>query len=423
MTKVDVLLGLQWGDEGKGKIVDVLTPNYDIVARFQGGPNAGHTLIFNDKKFVLHLIPSGIFRENTINVIGEGVVLDPAIFIEEIDGIEKVGINISQNLYIAEKTSLILPTHRILDTANEKELGKAKIGSTGKGIGPAYTDKVGRDALKIGDILMPNFKEKYENLKQKHLNRLKTYDFDFDLTEYEEKWFEGIEKLKKYKFINSTKFFNDALKDNKKVLAEGAQGTLLDINAGTYPFVTSSTVTTSGVCSGLGIAPSKIGEVYGIFKAYTTRVGSGPFPTELFDEDGKKLQELGYEYGATTGRERRCGWLDLVALKYAIEINGVTQLIMTKADVLEGFEKFKVSEKYKINDKEINYFPYTVDENTKPVLKELKSWNSNLKLVNKKDEFPIELKNYITYVEEKTEVPITIVSTGADRKETIFCKK
>jgi len=421
MTKVDVLLGLQWGDEGKGKIVDVLTPDYDIVARFQGGPNAGHTLIFNNKKFVLHLIPSGIFRENTINIIGEGVVLDPVIFIEEIDGIEKAGIDLSKNLYIAEKTNLILPTHRILDAANEKELGKAKIGSTGKGIGPAYTDKAGRNALRIGDILSPNFKEKYEIIKQKHLNRLKTYDFNFDLKEYEEKWFKGIERLKKYKFINSTKFFNDALKEGKKVLAEGAQGTLLDINAGTYPFVTSSIVTTSGVCSGLGIAPSKIGEVYGIFKAYTTRVGSGPFPTELFDEDGKKLQLLGYEFGATTGRERRCGWLDLVALKYAVEINGVTQLIMTKADVLEGFSTFKVSEKYKINNEEIDYFPYTVDENIKPVLKELKSWNANLKEVKTKEEFPQELKDYISYVEMQTGIPITIVSTGADREETVFC--
>lgn len=422
MTKVDVLLGLQWGDEGKGKIVDVLTPDYDIVARFQGGPNAGHTLIFNNKKYVLHLIPSGIFRKNTINVIGEGVVLDPVIFIEEIDGIEKTGIDLSKNLYIAEKTNLILPTHRILDAANEKELGKAKIGSTGKGIGPAYTDKAGRNALRIGDILMPNFKEKYEIVKQKHLNRLKTYDFDFDIKEYEEKWFEGIERLKKYKFINSTKFFNDALKEDKKVLAEGAQGTLLDINSGTYPFVTSSIVTTAGVCAGLGIAPSKIGEVYGIFKAYTTRVGSGPFPTELFDADGKKLQELGYEFGATTGRERRCGWLDLVALKYAVEINGVTQLIMTKADVLEGFSTFKVSEKYEIANNEIDYFPYTIDENTKPVLKELKSWNEDLKRAKTKDELPQELKNYISYVEEKTGIPITIVSTGADREETIFCR-
>ena len=421
MTKVDVLLGLQWGDEGKGKIVDVLTPDYDIVARFQGGPNAGHTLIFNNEKYVLHLIPSGIFRKNTINVIGDGVVLDPVIFIEEIDGIEKAGINLNNNLYIAEKTTLILPTHRILDAANEKELGKAKIGSTGKGIGPAYTDKVARNSLRVGDILLPNFKEKYEKLKQKHFNRLKTYNFDFDIKEYEKEWFDGIEKLKKYKFINSTKFFNEALKNNKKVLAEGAQGTLLDINSGTYPFVTSSTVTSAGVCTGLGISPNKIGEVYGIFKAYTTRVGSGPFPTELFDKDGKKLKELGYEYGATTGRERRCGWLDLVALKYAVEINGVTKLIMTKADVLEGFTTFKVSEKYNINGELINYFPYAIDENTKPVLKELKSWNVNLKNSKTKNDFPIELKNYISYVEKETGIKISIVSTGADRNETVFC--
>jgi len=422
MNKVDVLLGLQWGDEGKGKIVDVLTPDYDIVARFQGGPNAGHTLIFNNEKYVLHLIPSGIFRENTINVIGDGVVLDPVIFIQEIEGIEKAGIDLSENLYIAEKTTLILPTHRILDAANENELGKSKIGSTGKGIGPAYTDKIGRNAIRVGDILMPNFWEKYENLKQKHLNRLKTFDFNFDIEEYEKEWFAGIEKLKKYKFINSTKFFNDALQNNKRILAEGAQGTLLDINAGTYPFVTSSIVTSSGVCSGLGIAPNKIGEVYGIFKAYTTRVGSGPFPTELFDDDGKKLQELGYEFGATTGRNRRCGWLDIVALKYTVEINGVTQLIMTKSDVLEGFKTFKVSEQYKINNELINYFPYSVEGDIEPIYKEFKSWNVNLKNIKNKEEFPNELKTYISYIENEIKVPITIVSTGADREETIFCK-
>lgn len=419
--KIDVLLGLQWGDEGKGKIVDVLSPQYDIVARFQGGPNAGHTLIFNNQKYVLHLIPSGIFRKNTINVIGNGVVLDPVIFMQEVDGISKAGIDLTKNLFIAEKTNLILPTHRILDAANEKELGKSKIGSTGKGIGPAYTDKVGRNALHIGDILQADFKIKYENLKQKHLYRLKTYNFDFNIKEYEEKWFQAVEKLRQFKFINSSNFFNNALKEGKKVLAEGAQGTLLDINAGTYPFVTSSTVSTAGVCTGLGVAPNKIGEVYGIFKAYTTRVGSGPFPTELFNDEGKKLQELGHEFGATTGRERRCGWLDLLALKYAIQINGVSQLIMTKSDVLEGFKKFKVSESYELpKNEKINYFPNNINS-VKPVLKEFISWNKNLKDCKSKSDFPKELQDYISYIEKETEVPITIVSTGADRNETVFC--
>lgn len=418
--KVDVLLGLQWGDEGKGKIVDVLSPKYDIVARFQGGPNAGHTLIFNNQKYVLHLIPSGIFRENTVNVIGDGVVLDPAVFAEEVSYIEKSGKDLTENLYIAEKTNLILPTHRILDAANEKELGKSKIGSTGKGIGPAYTDKVGRNALRVGDINTANFKERYEHLKQKHLNRLKTFDFEFNIEEYETKWFAGIEKLKQFKFINSSKFFNEALEQGKKVLAEGAQGTLLDINSGTYPFVTSSTVTTSGVCSGLGISPNKIGEVFGIFKAYTTRVGSGPFPTELFNEDGKKLQKSGNEFGATTGRERRCGWLDMIALKYAVQINGVTQLIMTKADVLEGFKKFKISEKYKIKDKIIDYFPYEITDDLKPIYFELPAWKEDLKNIKSKDDFPKELKGYISYIEKETGVPITIVSTGPDRKDTVL---
>jgi adenylosuccinate synthase len=419
--KVDVLLGLQWGDEGKGKIVDVLSPNYDIVARFQGGPNAGHTLIFNNKKYVLHLIPSGIFRENTVNIIGEGVVLDPVIFSEELSEIKKSGIDLTKNLYIAEKTSLILPTHRILDAAEEAELGSAKIGSTGKGIGPAYIDKIGRNALRVGDITSSNFKNKYNALKNKHINKLKSYKFDYNIAEYEEKWFEGIETLKKFKFINNSYFINEALKNGKKILAEGAQGTLLDINAGTYPYVTSSTVTTAGVCSGLGIAPSKIGEVYGIFKAYTTRVGSGPFPTELFDDNGKILQKFGYEFGSTTGRERRCGWLDMTALKYSIEINGVTQLIMTKADVLQFIETIYISEKYQ------NYpsglFPYELNEQVKPQLKAFKSWKENLADFSSKDEFPDALKDYIHYIENETKVPITIISTGADRNETVWCNK
>ncbi len=421
--KIDVLLGLQWGDEGKGKIVDVLSPQYDIIARFQGGPNAGHTLIFNKQKYVLHLIPSGIFRDNTINIIGDGVVLDPVIFAEEVEKIELSGSNLKNNLFIGDKTTLILPTHRILDAANENELGKSKIGSTGKGIGPAYTDKIARYALRVGDINSADFKEKYKKLKQRHLNRLKSYDFNFEYEEYEEKWFESIEKLKQFKFINCSRFFNNALNEGKKILAEGAQGTLLDINSGTYPFVTSSTVTTSGVCSGLGIAPNKIGEVYGIFKAYTTRVGSGPFPTELFDDEGKKLQESGQEFGATTGRERRCGWLDMIALKYAIQINGVTQLIMTKVDVLQGFDKFKVSEKYKIQEEVIDYFPYEITDDLEPVFFELPAWEKNLKNIKSKNDFPKELKDYISYIEKETGVQITVVSTGPDRIDTVLIMK
>ncbi|MCF6184207.1 MAG: adenylosuccinate synthase [Bacteroidales bacterium] len=418
--KADVLLGLQWGDEGKGKIVDVLSPNYDIIARFQGGPNAGHTLIFNNQKFVLHLIPSGIFRKNTINVIGDGVVLDPVIFAEEIEQIEKTGINLSENLLLAEKTNLILPTHRILDAANENELGNAKIGSTGKGIGPTYTDKIGRNALRIGDIVSEDFKNKYNDLKTRHLKRLKTYNFDFDISEYEKKWFKGIEKLKRFKIINSSYFFNKALIEGKKILAEGAQGTLLDINSGTYPFVTSSTVTSAGVCTGLGIAPSKIGEVYGIFKAYITRVGSGPFPTELFDGNGEKLQKIRHEYGATTGRKRRCGWLDLTALKYTVQINGVTALIMTKADILSEFDTFKVSEYYKSGTCKIDYFPYEINENIKPVYKTFKGWKTNINNCKTKEDFPKEFNDFIKYIEKQTGVPIKIISTGADRAETII---
>ncbi len=420
MNKADVLLGLQWGDEGKGKIVDVLSPEYDIIARFQGGPNAGHTLIFNNQKFVLHLIPSGIFRKNTLNVIGEGVVLDPVIFNKEVNEIEKTGRNLSENLFLAEKTNLILPTHRILDAANENELGKAKIGSTGKGIGPAYTDKIARNALRIGDIALPDFKEKYLNLKNKHLKRLKTYDIQFDIDEYEKKWFAAVEKLKRFKIINSSDFFNKALKEGKKILAEGAQGSLLDINAGTYPFVTSSTVTSAGVCTGLGIAPNKIGEIFGIFKAYITRVGSGPFPTELFDETGQKLQEVGHEFGATTGRKRRCGWLDMAALKYAVQINGVTALIMTKADILSHFESFKVSEYYEINGKKVDYFPYEITSDLKPVYKTFKGWKSDIKGIKLKDKFPEEFKTFISYIEKETGVPIKIISAGPDRKNTIL---
>lgn len=418
--KVDVLLGLQWGDEGKGKIVDVLSPNYDIIARFQGGPNAGHTLKFNNQKIVLHSIPSGIFRDNTINVICDGVVLDPVIFQNEIKDIQKYNLDIFNKLFITEKTNLILPTHRILDTADEQQLGNSKIGSTGKGIGPAYSDKISRNALMVGDIMSPDFKNKYKILKDKHLKRLKSYDFEFDITEYEEQWFEAIELIKKFKIINGSKFFNDALNENKRILAEGAQGTLLDINAGTYPFVTSSTVTSAGVCTGLGISPNKIGEVYGIFKAYTTRVGNGPFPTELFDEVGKNIQNIGCEVGATTGRPRRCGWLDMIALKYAIQINGVTQMIMTKSDVLQGFENIKVSEKYNTLSGIIDYFPFELNEDVKPVLKTFPSWKVDLSNSKSKSDFPIEFLDYIDYIESETKVPIKIISTGSDREQTIF---
>lgn len=418
--KIDVLLGLQWGDEGKGKIVDVLAPKYDIIARFQGGPNAGHTLIFNNKKFVLHLIPSGIFRPETINVIGSGVVLDPVIFSNEIDNIKKENIDLTKNLVISEKAHLILPTHRILDAASEQLKGKSKIGSTLKGIGPTYTDKISRNGIRAGDIIQPDFKDKYLKLKNLHLRQLKMFDFDFNIDIYEKEWFQGIETLKKFKFINSEKFFNDALKSGKKVLAEGAQGTLLDINSGTYPFVTSSTTTTSGVCTGLGVAPSKIGEVFGIFKAYTTRVGSGPFPTELFDKTGEKIREKGHEYGATTGRIRRCGWLDLVALKYAVQINGVTQLIMTKADVLCGFNNLKVSTAYNIGGKTFDYMPYTMTDKLKPKYKNIKAWNENLDKAEKIIDLPDELKEYIKFIEKEIKVPVTMVSTGPDRKQIVL---
>lgn len=418
--KIDVLLGLQWGDEGKGKVVDVLSPNYDIVARFQGGPNAGHTLIFNGKKYVLHLIPSGIFRDNIINVIGNGVVLDPAIFKDEITNLEKENPNISKNLYISRKTHLIIPTHRILDAVYEKQKGDKKIGSTLKGIGPTYTDKISRNGLRVGDIESKDFRTKYETLKKAHLAKVNTNKYNSEIDKYEKDWFRGIEKLKELTFIDGEKFFNEALKNNKKILAEGAQGTLLDIDFGTYPFVTSSSTTSSGVCSGLGVAPNKIGEVYGIFKAYTTRVGKGPFPTELFNQDGEDLQKYGNEYGATTGRERRCGWLDITALKYSVEINGVTQLVMTKSDVLSEFKKIKISESYNKNGKVIDYIPYEINNSLTPNYKEFKSWNGNLSTIKNYNNFPQELKDYVSYIEKETGINIKIISTGADRNDIII---
>ncbi len=417
--KVDVLLGLQWGDEGKGKIVDVLTPNYNIITRFQGGPNAGHTLEFNNVKHVLHTIPSGIFRKNTINIIGNGVVIDPVIFKKEIFDLQQPEIDFTKIIYISKKAHIILPTHKILDAASEQAKGKSKIGSTLKGIGPTYMDKTGRNGLRIGDIISGNFTERYNALKQKHLKLLKQYDFNFDITDTEKEWFEAINFIKNYKFIDSENFINESLNNNKPILAEGAQGTLLDIDFGTYPFVTSSNTVCAGACTGLGIAPNKIGEVFGIFKAYCTRVGSGPFPTELFDQDGKKLQDVGHEFGATTGRPRRCGWLDLVALKYAVMINGVTQLYMMKTDVLDDFETIKIATAYNINDKIIKNFPYELNNNIKPVYTELKGWKTDLTKINSPSDFPKELKNYIKFIEDNVGVPIKIVSVGPDRTQTI----
>ncbi len=418
--KIDVLLGLQWGDEGKGKVVDVLTPNYDVIARFQGGPNAGHTLEFNDVKHVLHTIPSGIFREGVLNIIGNGVVMDPVIFKKEIDNLNKIGVNLEKTLLISKKAHLILPSHRILDAASEASKGKTKIGSTLKGIGPTYMDKTGRNGLRIGDVLSADFLEKYNFLKEKHENILENYKFEYDIAQYEKEWFEGIECIKQFQIIDSEIFINNLLQENLSILAEGAQGTLLDIDFGTYPYVTSSNTVTAGACTGLGVAPNKIGEVYGIFKAYCTRVGSGPFTTELFDQNGDKLTELGHEYGATTGRRRRCGWLDLPALKYSVMINGVTQLIMTKADILQHFDTFKVATAYKIGNEIVDYLPYDITIPLEPIYKEFKSWKTDISKLKSEDEFPQELKEYIEFIEKETGVPITIVSVGPNRNETVL---
>lgn len=420
MAKVDVLLGLQWGDEGKGKIVDVLTPNYNIITRFQGGPNAGHTLEFNNVKHVLHTIPSGIFRKNTINIIGNGVVIDPIIFKQEIFELQKPDIDLFKIIYISKKAHLILPSHKILDAASENAKGKSKIGSTLKGIGPTYMDKTGRNGLRIGDIISENFDDKYNNLKQKHISLLKQFDFEYNIETSEKEWFEAIEFIKKFTLIDSENFINNELNKNNKILAEGAQGTMLDIDFGTYPFVTSSNTICAGACTGLGIAPNKIGEVFGIFKAYCTRVGSGPFPTELFDADGEKLQKVGNEFGATTGRARRCGWLDLVALKYAVIINGVTQLYMMKTDVLDDFDTIKIATSYKINNEIVNFLPYEVNDDIKPIYTELKGWKTDLTKVNSNNDFPKELKEYIGFIEKYLGVPIKIVSVGPNRTQTIL---
>jgi len=419
MKKIDVLIGLQWGDEGKGKIVDVLTPDYDVIARFQGGPNAGHTLEFNGKKYILRSIPSGIFQGGKINVIGNGVVLDPAEFKSEAESLEQTGIDLKKRLFISKKAHLILPTHKILDAANEAAKGERKIGTTGRGIGPAYTDKISRNGLRIGDI-MNNFNEKYNIVKALHQDILKSLDYQYDITELETKWFDGIEYLKNFTFIDSEYFINNSAKKNKSILAEGAQGTMLDIDFGSYPFVTSSNTVCAGCCTGLGVAPNNIGEVYGIFKAYCTRVGSGPFPTELLDETGDKMCEIGKEFGSVTGRKRRCGWIDLVALKYSIMLNGVTKLIMMKSDVLSEFDTIKAAVAYKIDNQTVREFPFDSYDNIEPLYDELPGWKTDLTNITSEDEFPEELNNYINYLEKELKLPIVIVSVGPDRKQTIL---
>jgi adenylosuccinate synthase len=420
---VDLLLGLQWGDEGKGKIVDVLTSKYDIIARFQGGPNAGHTLEFDGIKHVLRTIPSGIFHEKSINIIGNGVVIDPIVFQKEIEGLAAFNIDIKSRLIISRKAHLILPTHRLLDAASEASKGKAKIGSTLKGIGPAYMDKTGRNGIRVGDIELENFKERYRALADKHESMIKFYDFtvQYNLAEMEKEFFEAIKELKKLDFIDSEEYLHQAQKAGKSILCEGAQGSLLDVDFGTYPFVTSSNTTAAGACTGLGIAPNKIEEVYGIFKAYTTRVGSGPFPTELFDEDGATMAKVGNEFGSVTGRQRRCGWLDLVALKYAVQVNGVTQLMMMKGDVLSGFETLKVCTSYNYKGNTIHHLPYNIEEeNVSPFFKEFKGWKADLTGMTTYTELPEELKEYIEFIENTLQVPIKIVSVGPDRKQTIL---
>ncbi|MDQ3192549.1 MAG: adenylosuccinate synthase [Bacteroidota bacterium] len=419
--KADVLLGLQWGDEGKGKIVDVLTPKYDIIARFQGGPNAGHTLEFNGIKHVLHTIPSGIFHKDCTNVVGNGVVIDPVIFKKEIDALVKMGVDVKKSLLISRKAHLILPTHRLLDAASEASKGKEKIGSTLKGIGPTYMDKTGRNGLRVGDITTSDFKSKYDFLVSKHAQILEFHNYSYDLNEFEPAWFEGIELLKSLTHIDSEYYINEALNNNKSVLAEGAQGSLLDIDFGSYPFVTSSNTISAGACTGLGIAPNKIGDTIGIFKAYCTRVGSGPFPTELNDQIGEDMRQKGNEFGSTTGRSRRCGWLDLPALKYAIMLNGVTKLMMMKADVLSGFETVKICTHYKYKGQEIQILPYDIlSADIVPVYKDFKGWNEDLTGIKSIADVPATLNDFITYIEKELKVPVVIVSVGPDRSQTLL---
>lgn len=419
MKKVDVILGLQWGDEGKGKVVDVLTPHYQVVARFQGGPNAGHTLEFNGEKYVLRSIPSGIFQGDKVNVIGNGVVLDPILFKEEAEALARSGHDLTERLYISKKAHLILPTHRVLDAAFEAAKGSSKIGTTGKGIGPTYTDKVSRNGMRVGDVLSADFRQIYARAKARHESILRGLGYEYDIAELERKWFEAVEYLKRFNIIDSEYFVNGCLAQDKSILAEGAQGTLLDVDFGSYPFVTSSNTVCAGACVGLGIAPNRIGEVYGIFKAYCTRVGSGPFPTELFDETGEALCRLGHEFGAVTGRKRRCGWLDMVALKYAIMVDGVTKLIMMKADVMNDFDTIKVAEAYEIDGRRVTEFPYDIQDDVKPVYREFKGWKTDLKQVRRYEDFPAEFKTYVEYIERETGVPVAIISVGPDRDETI----
>lgn len=418
--KVDVVLGLQWGDEGKGKIVDVLAQNYPVIARFQGGPNAGHTLQFEDKKFVLHTIPSGIFRKNAQNIIGNGVVIDPIIFMEECLKLEEIGTPVRERIFISKKAHLILPTHRIIDAASEQAKGSSKIGSTLKGIGPTYMDKTGRNGLRVGDVLAADFSERFETLKKKHILFLKQFDFTYNAGETEELWFKAIEYLKTFKLIDGEYYLNQYLRDNKKVLAEGAQGSLLDVDFGSYPFVTSSTTVCAGACIGLGVAPKYIGKVSGIFKAYCTRVGSGPFPTELNDQSGELLRKMGNEVGATTGRPRRTGWLDLVALKYAVMINGVDNLIMMKADVMDSFETIKVAVQYKLNGEITDTIPFDAYAQIEPVYKEFKGWEKELSKITKEEDLPFEFMTYVRFIEKETGVPISIISLGPDREQTII---
>ncbi|MCR5708851.1 MAG: adenylosuccinate synthase [Bacteroidales bacterium] len=422
MNTLDVVLGLQWGDEGKGKIVDVLAGEYPVVARFQGGPNAGHSIHFGDTSFVLHSVPSGVFREGSLNIIGNGVVLDPTIFREECQAIEALGVPVRERVRIARRTHLIVPTHKLLDAADEASLGKSKIGSTLKGIGPAYSDKTGRNGLRVGDLLEPGFESKYATLKGKHMARLAQYDFTFpfDLEEAERKWKEDAEYLKSFEIIDAEYETNALLASGKSILAEGAQGSMLDVDFGSYPFVTSSSTACAGACTGLGVAPSHIGKVYGVFKAYCTRVGSGPFPTELFDETGETMRQRGREFGATTGRPRRTGWLDLVALKYAVMISGVTELIMMKADVLDGFDTVKVCCGYKVDGKETCRVPYDVYADVEPVYREFKGWDGNLGSCRREEDLPSTFRDYVAFIEKETGVPVTVLSLGPDRDQTII---
>ena len=417
--KVDVLLGLQWGDEGKGKVVDVLTPKYDVVTRFQGGPNAGHTLEFEGQKYVLRSIPSGIFQGGKKNIIGNGVVLDPVLFRQEAESLAASGHDLTKQLCISKKAHLILPTHRVLDAAYEAAKGDAKIGTTGKGIGPTYTDKVSRNGLRVGDVLY-HFEDKYAAAKKKHEAILKALNYRYDITELEKEWFEAIAYLKRFQLIDSEHVINNLLEEGKSVLAEGAQGTMLDVDFGSYPFVTSSNTICAGACTGLGVAPGNIGEVYGIFKAYCTRVGAGPFPTELFDETGEKLCALGHEFGAVTGRKRRCGWIDLVALKYAVMINGVSQLIMMKSDVLDSFDTSKACVAYKINGEETDEFPLDICDGVEPVYVEIPGLKTDMTQMTSEDEFPEEFNAYVSFLEEELGVPVKIVSVGPDREQTII---